>query len=133
MPITVLATHPNQPIPPSLALGGIRVLSGVLECLFKGDGTGGVTRDTVTFNVGRVNLGTGVGPTASCVVSLASFAYDGAASNLLWAVDAASVTAFVNEDRGSGIADLQVTANLAVKGPNAMILRVNYIVFHFPS
>ena len=79
------------------------------------------------------NLGTGVGPTASCVVSLASFAYDGAASNLLWAVDAANVTAFVNEDRGSGIADLQVTANLAVKGPNAMILRVNYIVFHFPS
>jgi hypothetical protein len=133
MPITVLATHPNQPIPPSLALGGIRVLSGVLECLFKGDGTGGVTRDTMTFNVGRVNLGTGVGPTASCVVSLASFAYDGAASNLLWAVDAANVTAFVNEDRGSGIADLQVTANLAVKGPNAMILRVNYIVFHFPS
>jgi hypothetical protein len=79
----VLATHPNEPIPPRLALGGIKVLSGVLECLFKGDGTGGVTRDTVTFNVGRVNLGTGVGPTASCVVSLASFAYDGAASNLL--------------------------------------------------
>jgi hypothetical protein len=117
MPITVLGTHPNQPIPPSLALGGTRILSGVLECLFKGDTTGGVTRDTVTFNVGTVNLGTGVGPTASCVVSLASLAYDGAASNLLWAVDATNVTAFVNEDRGSGTADLQVTANLAVKGP----------------
>jgi hypothetical protein len=133
MPITVLAAHPNQPIPPSLALGGMRILSGVLECLFQGDATGGITRDTVTFNVGRVNLGTGVGPTASCVVSLASFAYDGAASNLLWAVDAASVTAFVNPDSGSGTADLRVTANLAVKGLNGMILRVNYIIFHFPS
>jgi hypothetical protein len=112
MPITVLAAHPNQPIPPSLALGGMRILSGVLECL---------------------NLGTGVGPTASCVVSLASFAYDGAASNLRWAVDVATVTAFVNGDSGSGTADLRVTANLAVKGPNGMILRVNYIVFHFPS
>src|ERR1700756_1286231 len=128
MPITVLAAHPNQPIPPSLALGGMRILSGVLECLFKGDATGAITRDTVTYNVGRVNLGTGVGPTASCVVSLASFAYDGAASNLLWAVDAATVTAFVNEDSGSGTADLRVTANLAVKGPNGMILRVNCIV-----
>ena len=133
MPITVLAAHPNQPIPPSLALGGMRILSGVLECLFKGDATGAITRDTVTYNVGRVNLGTGVGPTAGCVVSLASFAYDGAASNLLWAVDAATVTAFVNEDSGSGTADLRVTANLAAKGPNGMILRVNCIVFHFPS
>jgi hypothetical protein len=133
MPLTVLAAHPNQPIPPSLALGGMRILSGVLECLFKSDATGGITRDTVTFNVGRVNLGTGVGPTASCVVSLASFAYDGAASNLLRAVDAATVTAFVSEDGGSGTAGLRVTANLAVKGPNGMILRVNYIVFHFPS
>jgi hypothetical protein len=54
MPITVIASHPNKPIPPSLALGGMRILSGVLECLFKGDNTGDVTRDTLNFNVGRV-------------------------------------------------------------------------------
>jgi hypothetical protein len=133
MPITVIASHPNQPIPPSLALGGMRILSGVVECLFKGDGTGDVTRDTLTFNVGRVNLGTGIGPTASCVMSLASFAYDGPVSNPLWAVDGANITGFVNEDSGSGTADLQLTGNLAVRGPSGMILRINYIVFHFPS
>ncbi len=133
MPITVLAVHPNQAIPPNLGLGGMRILSGVVECLFKGAATGEVTRDTLTFNVGRVNLGTGVGPTASCVMSLASFAYDGAAGNLLWAVDGAGITAFVNEDRGSGTADLQVTGDLAGRGPDGMVLRVNYTVFHFPS
>jgi hypothetical protein len=133
MPISVIAIHPNQPIPPNLALGGMRILSGVLECLFKGAPTGNVTRDTLTFIVGRVNLGTGVGPSAGCVMSLASFAYDGSASNVLWAVDEATVTGFVNEDRGSGTADLQITGNLAVRGLDGMVLRVNYIVFHFPS
>lgn len=133
MPISVIAVHPNQTIPPSLALGGVRILSGVLECLFKGAATGEVTRDTLTFNVGRVNLGTGVGPTAGCIMSLASFAYDGTASNVLWAVDGANVTGFLNEDRGSGTADLQVTGSLAVRGLDGMVLRVSYIVFHFPS
>ena len=47
MPITVLAVHANQAIPPDLALGGMRILSGVVECLFKGAATGKVTRDTV--------------------------------------------------------------------------------------
>jgi hypothetical protein len=75
MAISVISVHPNQAIPPSLALGGMRILNGVVECLFKGAPTGDVTRDTLTFNVGRVNLGTGVGPTASCTMLLASFAY----------------------------------------------------------
>ncbi|TMD37996.1 MAG: hypothetical protein E6I88_14805 [Chloroflexi bacterium] len=133
MPIAVIAVHPNQTIPPNLALGGMRIFSGVVECLFKGAVTGEVTRDTLTFNVGRVNLGTGAGPTAGCVMSLASFAYDGAVSNALWAVDGANVPAFVNEDRGTGTADLQVIGNLAVRGLNGVVLRVNYVVFHFPS
>ena|SRR6266851_1173251 len=133
MAISVIAIHANQPIPPSLGLGGMRILSGVVECVFKGAATGGVTRDTLTFNVGRVNLGTGVGPTASCIMSLASFAYDGAVNDALWAVDGATVSGFVNEDRGTGTADLQVTGNLAVTGVNGIILRINYIVFHFPS
>jgi hypothetical protein len=83
MAISVISAHPNQAIPPSLALGGMRILSGVVECLFKGAPTGDVTRDTLTFNVGRVNLGTGVGPTASCTMSLASVAYDGVVNNTL--------------------------------------------------
>ena len=73
----------HQAVPPSLALGGMRILSGVVECVFKGAATGEITRDTLTFNVGRVNLGTGVGPTASCTVSPCSFAYDGAVNDAL--------------------------------------------------
>jgi len=133
MPISVIAVNPNQTIPPSLAFGGTTILSGVVECVFKGADSGDVTRDTLTFNVGPVNLGTGISPTASCIMSLASFAYDGAVNNALWAVDGANVSGFVNVDRGSGTADLQVTGNLAVRGPNGIILRINYIVFHFPS
>ena len=133
MPISVIAINANQPIPPSLALGGMRILSGVVECVFKGAATGEISRDTLTFNVGRVNLGTGVGPTASCTVSPCSFGYDGAVNDALWAVDGASVSGFANEDRGSGTADLQITANLAVRGLSGVVLRVNYIVFHFPS
>jgi len=132
MAISVIAIHPNPAIPPSLGLGGMRVLSGVVECLFKGTATG-VTRDTLTFDVGRVNLGTGGTPSASCVVSLTSFAYDGPASNILWAVDTAAVTSFVNLDSGSGTADLRIVANLAVRGLNGLVLRVNYIVFQFPT
>ena len=133
MAISVITVHPNPAIPPSLALGGMRVLSGIVECLFKGAATGEVTRDKLIFRVGRVNLGTGGTPTASCVASLASFAFDGTVNNALWAVDGATVTAFVNLDSGSGTADLEVTADLAVRGLNGIVLRVNYVVFQFPS
>jgi hypothetical protein len=133
MAISVIAVNANQPIPPNLALGGTRILSGVVECVFKGAATGEVIRDTLTFTVGPVNLGRGTRPTASCIMSPASFAYDGVVTDALWAVDEANVPAFVNEDSGSGTADLQVTANLAVRGLNGIVLRVNYIVFHFPS
>lgn len=71
----------------------------------------------------KVKLGAGGTPTASCVVSLASFAFDGPVTNALWAVDGATVTAFVNVHRGSGTADLQVTADLAVRGASGIVLR----------
>ena len=87
MPITVIASHPNQPIPPSLALGGMRILSGVLECLFKGDTTGDVTRDTLNFNVASDIKQHRAGESDG-------FTYDGAVSNPVWAVDGASVTGF---------------------------------------
>jgi hypothetical protein len=54
-------------------------------------------------------------------------------SDALWAVDSARVPAFVDVDRGSGTAQLEVVGNLAVRGPNGIILRVNYIVFYVPS
>ncbi len=134
MAISVIALHPNQTIPRSLAVGGITILSGIVECVFKGDASGGVTRDTLTFTVGPVNFpGTTVAPIASCTMSPASFAYDGAVSNALWAVDSARVPAFGSVDRGSGTAQLEVVGNLAIRGPNGIILRVNYIVFYSPS
>jgi hypothetical protein len=134
MAIPVIAQSPNQTIPPSLALGGLSILSGIIECAFKGDNSGGVTRDTMTFIVGRVNFpGITQTPTASCIMSPASFAYDGMVNDALWAVDSAYVTAFVNVDSGSGTADLEVVGNLAVRGLNGVTLRVNYIVFYFPS
>ena len=131
MAISVIAVHPNHRFPSNLATGGLTILSGIVECVFKGNSTNEITRDTLTFTVGRVNFpGITVPPTASCVMSLASFAYDGVVSNALWAIDSANVPVFVNVDSGSGTADLQVVANLAVRGPNGVILRVNYIVFY---
>jgi hypothetical protein len=129
MAITVISMNPNPTVPPGVTQAGLHIFSGVIECLFFGDNSGDVTRDTLSFNVGPVNLGSGP-PMASCIVSLASFAYDGAANNLLWAVDATNVGDYVNADRGSGTADLPVTANLAVRGLSGIILRVNYILFY---
>jgi len=95
MAISVTGILRNQNIPPSLALGGTQILSGVVECVFKGDGAAGVNRDTLSFTVGRVNFpGSTTLPTASCVISPASFAYDGPVSDALWAVDRAQVTEF---------------------------------------
>src|SRR5262245_36481735 len=122
MPISVVALHQNQMIPQGFAANGLNVFTGIVECTFKGAASGEITRDTLTFAVGRVNLpGITVAPRASCTVSLASFAYGGAVSDALWAVDSATVPAFVNIDRGTGTADLQVVANLAVRGANAVI------------
>ena len=134
MTISIIAMNRNQNIPPSLALGGLQILSGVIECAFKGDGNAGIQRDTLNFTVGRVNFpGLTLPPVASCTASPASFAYDGPVGNALWAVDSAQVTNFLNVDSGSGTADLQVVINLAVRGGNGIILRVNYIVFYFPA
>ena len=66
-------------------------------------------------------------------MSPASIAYDGAVANVLWAIDSAEVIDFVNITSGGGTADLQVVANLAVRGSNAMVLRANYILFYVPS
>ena len=134
MPITVIAQIPNPTVPPNLAVGGLMIFTGVVECVFKGDDTGGITRDTLSFTVGRVNLGTATDPpTAGCAISPASIAFDGSVDNALWAVDSAAVTNFLNEDSGSGTADLQVVANLAVRGADGVVLRVNYAVFYFPA
>ena len=133
MAITVTSVDANQTIPPSLAQGGLHVYSGIVECVFRGDhpDADGVTRDTLTFLVGPVSFpGSSGTPVASCTVSLASFAYDGVVTNPLWAVDRTEVANFVNVDSGSGTAQLQVVAHLALRGPSGLVLRVNYILFY---
>jgi hypothetical protein len=131
MAIPVLAVTPNQTIPPGTAQGGLHVFSGIVECIFKGVSSGAVTRDTLTFSVGRVNFsGSSAPPKASCTVSLASFGYDGNGNDALWAVDSTQVPSFLNIDRGSGTADVEVVANLAVRGNNSFVLRVNYTLFY---
>jgi hypothetical protein len=135
MAITVTAQDKNKMIPPGTGSpGGTRIFSGVVECAFKGQPGGAVARDTLTFTVGRVNFpGLSGPPTASCIASPVSFGHDGVGSDALWAVDSAEVTQFLNIDRGSGTADLEVVIHLAVRGADAYILRVNYAVFYFPS
>ncbi len=130
MAISVLAVTPNQTIPPGTAQGGLHLFSGIIECLFRGNSNEAVTRDTLTFRVGRVNLSSPP-PKASCTVSLASFGYDGAGDNALWAVDGTKVSSdFVNIDRGSGTADVEVVATLAIRGRDSFVLRVNYTLFY---
>jgi hypothetical protein len=135
MAIQVIAVNPNQTIPPGTgAPGGLRIFSGVVQCVFKGQPSGEITRDTLTFTVGRVNFpGATLPPVASCIASLASFGHDGSENDSLWAVDNANVTNFLHIDSGSGTADLEVVVNLAIRGSDTFILRVNYTVFYFPA
>lgn len=133
MAISITKVNPNPTIPPKVAPGGVQVLSGVVECHFRGD-IAGTGRDSLTFNVGPVAYAGQSGPPiASCTVSLASFGFDGLGRDALWAADNAEVTSFVNADKATGTAELEVVANLAVRSATGLILRVNYNVFYTPS
>lgn len=124
MSIPALAVVPN----PTIQVPGLFVYSGVVECVFKG-GDGVIVRDTLSFILTDPRISLAIQPvSASCVVSPASFGYDGPVNDALWAVDSSSVTT-TNEDRGTGTADLEVFANLAARGANGFIVRVNYSVF----
>ena len=124
MAIAVTALHPNT----TIQAPGLSIYSGVAECLFVGPATD-VARDTLSFIIPQPRISLVHQPVeASCVVSLASFAFDGPVDNALWAVDGTSVTT-VNEDRGTGTAQLEVFAQLAVRGLRGLILRVNYSVY----
>jgi hypothetical protein len=124
MAITVNALHSN----PTIQVPSLSIYTGIVECLFKGSATG-ILRDTLSFIITEPRISLVIQPPqASCIVSLASFAYDGAVNDALWAVDSTAVD-IVNEDRGSGTAQVRVFANLAVRGLNGVILRVSYSVF----
>jgi hypothetical protein len=140
MSISVLAINPNPTIqathlsPPPNVNTDVTIFTGTIECVFKGNATG-VTRDTLSFNIRdpnteetdlRIDIFSFFG--ASGTVSLTSFAYDGVVNDALWAVDSTFV-GLINEDRGTGTANVQVGAQLAVRGANGIILRVNYTVF----
>jgi len=140
MSISVIGINPNPTIqathlsPPPNVNTDVTIFTGTIECVFKGAATG-VTRDTLSFNIRdpnndladlRVDILAFFGATGT--VSLTSFAYDGVVNDALWAVDGTSV-GLINIDRGSGTANVQVSAALAVRGANGIILRVNYTVF----
>jgi hypothetical protein len=130
MAVSLTRITPNPTIPPGISRGGLQVFTGIVECRFRGD-YGGTARDILTFTVGPVAYSGQSGPpTASCTVSLASFGFDGAGRDPLWAVDSAAVTNFVNIDISSGTADLEVVADLAVRSREGLILRVNYTLFY---
>jgi hypothetical protein len=124
MAITASAILPN----PTIQVPGLSIYTGIVECFFQGP-VSGINRDTLSFIITDPRISLVIQPPQlSCVVSPASFAFDGPVNDALWAVDSASVST-VNEDRGSGTAQLQVFANLAVRGLNGLILRVNYSVY----
>jgi hypothetical protein len=130
MAVSLTKVTPNPTIPPGISRGGLQVFSGIVECRFRGE-YGGTARDTLTFAVGPVAFdGQSEPPTASCTVSPASFGFDGAGRDALWAVDSAAVTNFVNINESAGTADLEVVADLAVRAQEALMLRVNYTLFY---
>jgi hypothetical protein len=124
MAITVTSVDPNQTIQAT----GLSIYSGVVECVFQ-SGDASIKRDTLTFVIPEPRISLVIQPVqASGVASVASFGVDGSASDPLWAVDRTSV-ATTNEDRGTGTAQLQVFADLAIRGQNAFIVRINYSVY----
>jgi hypothetical protein len=124
MTLAITALHPNT----TIQAPGLSIYSGVVECIFRG-ASSGIARDALVFVIPDPRISLVHQPVqAGCVLSLASFAFDGPVTDALWAVDGASVGT-INEDRGTGTAQLQVFANLAVRGLNGLILRVNYSVY----
>lgn len=140
MSIAVLRINPKPAIqavslpPPFAVKAEVTIFSGTIECVFKGTATG-TTQDTLSFNIldpntvkGALRIDIARFLDASGTVSLASLAYDGVVNDALWAVDD-TIVGLVNEDSGTGTANVQVSASLAVRSANGIILRVNYIVF----
>ena len=124
MAISVTSVNANQ----TIQAPGLSIYSGVVECVFKG-GAAAIARDTLSFVITEPRISLVFQPVqASGLVSLASFGYDGPVTDALWAVDRTSVST-TNEDRGSGTAQLQVFADMAIRGLNGLILRINYSVF----
>jgi hypothetical protein len=115
----------------------LTIFTGVVMIAFKGTSPGpdGIARDALAFNLRdpneeladlRISLLAFQG--ATCSMSLASLAYDGPVTDALWAVDDSSA-GLANEDRGSGTANIQLSAGLAARGDNDIILRINYTAY----
>jgi hypothetical protein len=115
----------------------LTIFTGVVLIAFKGTSPGpdGVTRDVLAFNLRdpneeladlRISLLAFQG--ATCSLALASLAYDGPVTDALWAVDDSSAQ-LTNIDRGTDTANIQLSAGLAVRGVNGIILRVSYTAY----
>jgi hypothetical protein len=74
MTISIVSVTPNQTVPRELTAPiALRIFSGMIELVFKGNTNNTVLRDSLTFTVGRVNFpGLTTSPMASAVVSPAS-------------------------------------------------------------
>jgi ethanolamine utilization microcompartment shell protein EutS len=124
-----------SPINPTVqASGDLTIFTGIVQCAFNGS-PDGVTRDSLSFllrdpneELADLRIGIDQFKRASATVSLASIACGGSVNDALWAVDSATVN-LANLDRGTGTANIQVVAMLAVIGTSDVILRVNYTVF----
>src|SRR5262245_46221746 len=107
MAVEFIALNPN----PTIQVPGLCIYTGIVQCLFRGNGVG-VTRDTLSFIVTEPRISLVIQPPQiACTMSPASIAYDGAVSDALWAVDSTAVST-VNEDRGTGTAQMQIFASL---------------------
>lgn len=115
----------------------LTIFTGVVMIAFKGTSPGpdGIARDALAFNLRdpneeladlRISLLAFQG--ATCSMGPASLAYDGPVTDALWAVDDFSAS-LANEDRGSGTANIQLSAGLAARGDNDIILRINYTAY----
>ncbi len=144
MPIQILGIEPSRTTLQVTRVGEppdvnreTTIFTGVVRIDFKGTSPGpdGITRDVLAFNLRnpknenvdlRVSMLAFQG--ATCSLGLASLAYDGPVTDALWAVDNFSVH-LANEDRGSHTASGQLSAGLAVRGVNGIILRVSYTAY----
>jgi hypothetical protein len=132
MSIAIISLSPINPT--VQATGDLTIFTGIVQCAFSGSPSG-VTRDSLSFllrdpneELADLRISIAEFKRASATISLASMAYDGNVNDALWAVDSATVN-LANLDRGTGTANINVLAMLAVRGTNDVILRVNYTVF----
>src|SRR5437870_350509 len=104
MAISVIAHHPNRTVPTVNTASEHRILSGVVECSFKGQSNQDITRDSLSFTIGEVDVGSLATAVMSGIAWPASFGHDGGSTAPLWSVESLEVVGFSNIASGTSIA-----------------------------